>query len=64
MIFLERRAERHYRELMLPKLFEAWQQSTAEEKLVEQERLRVAQEFYPMLVNVILPLVITLTLTR
>ena len=39
---------------MLPKLFEAWQQSTAEEKLVEQERLRVAQEFYPMLVNVIL----------
>ena len=48
MIFLERRAERHYRELMLPKLFEAWQQSTAEEKLVEQERLRVAQEFYPM----------------
>ena len=39
---------------MLPKLFEAWQKSTAEEKLVEQERLRVAQEFYPKWVNVIL----------
>ncbi|KAK7492138.1 hypothetical protein BaRGS_00016612 [Batillaria attramentaria] len=35
------------RTLLLPKLFEAWRKFTAEEKVAEAERLRLAREFYP-----------------
>ncbi|XP_076458049.1 uncharacterized protein LOC143291781 isoform X2 [Babylonia areolata] len=47
MVFLERRAVRHYRESTLPKLWEAWRQYTAQEMVEEQEKLRQAQDFYP-----------------
>ncbi|KAL8605947.1 hypothetical protein ACOMHN_065688 [Nucella lapillus] len=47
MVFLERRAQRHHRETILPKLFEAWRQHTAMEKVAERERVLQADEFHP-----------------
>ncbi|XP_070201968.1 coiled-coil domain-containing protein 191-like [Littorina saxatilis] len=47
MVFLERRAERHHRDVILPQLFQAWSRHTAEEKTQDQERRRVADHFYP-----------------
>lgn len=47
-MFLERRADRFYSDLIVPKAFDAWRQFTNEEKEKGEQQMQKAAEFFPL----------------